>query len=92
MNVMKKLETKKAMEVIAEYEKEYEETCQIFKGAADARYSKGYFVYAVTRNGYAAAGTHGDLLAHSKTLKGLLKLLEIRKTGHVAGVLSDDLL
>jgi len=89
---MERLETKKAMEVLNEYEKEFKEGCRIFKGAPDARYSKGYFVYAATWNGFAATGTYGYLLAHSKTLKGLLELLELHKTGRVAGVLSDDLL
>ncbi len=87
---MEKIKTKKATEVIEAYEKEYKENCHIFKGAPDARYTNGYFIYATTWKGFAAPGTYGRLLAHSKTLKGLLSLLEIYKTGCVVGVLSDS--
>ncbi len=73
---MENIKTKKAMEVIKEYEEYYEEVCQIFKGCPDARYKKGYYVYAGSWHGLAAVGMYGQMLAYSKSLKGLIDILE----------------
>jgi len=87
---MKNVKTKKAMEVIRKYEEYIGETCQIFKGSPDGRYSERYFLYVTTGNGFISVGTYGGMIAYSKTLEGLLDLLDLRKTSSVVGVLSDS--
>ena len=71
---MKRLETTKANEIAKKLSEKYNETIVIYKGTPDARYANGYFAYAQTGNGYAAAGTYGQMVANSKTLKGLLEI------------------
>lgn len=89
---MKRVYTKKGDMIIEQYEKVLNESCTLYKGAPDARYANGYFIYATTWKGYAASGMYGQLIAHSKTLNGLLKLSELICDPTIAGVLSDDCL
>lgn len=87
---MKNVNTKKGNLVIGLYEKILNEHCVLYKGAPDARYTDGYFLFAATWHGYVATGTYGKLIAHSRTLEGLIKISELVKDPHIGGVLDDS--
>ena len=76
---MKRVESKKALEVIEVLQRGLKEKgslysgVAIYKGFVDTRYSDNMY-YAVARrwNGCATSNPHGNVICSSKTLKGLL--------------------
>lgn len=70
---MKRLNSKKALEVAAQLQSETEEVIVIYKGNWENRFRKvKYMAFMKTMDGYEAAGTFGHLYRYSDTLKGLL--------------------
>jgi hypothetical protein len=68
---MKKLETKKALEIATKLSDEYCGQVDIYYGCPDARFKEQYFAILRNQYGCMCTGTYGHIIRGSQTLKGL---------------------